>query len=116
MSHRKTDLGIPDRLSLVRICQSSASHQHRYYHRHVLNGLSDQNSQNRDSAAIQVKLDELIRVSEVHNSIVGIEHLTEEEIEDLRKKCEECAKSDTSECRLIKLERKAQRTANKAST
>jgi low affinity Fe/Cu permease len=75
-----------------------------------------QNSQNRDGAAIQVKLDELIRVSEVHNSIVGIEHLTEEEIEDLRKKCEERAKSDTSDCRVIKLERKAQRAANKAST
>lgn len=47
-----------------------------------------QNSQNRDSAAIQVKLDELIRVSAVHNSFVGIEHLTEEELEDIRTKCE----------------------------
>ena len=75
-----------------------------------------QNSQNRDGAAIQVKMDELIRVSEVHNSIVGIEHLTEEEIEDLRKKCEEPARSGPSDCRVIKLERKAQRTANKAST
>ena len=47
-----------------------------------------QNSQNRDGAAIQVKLDELIRVSSVHNTLVGIEHLTEEELDELRGKCE----------------------------
>jgi low affinity Fe/Cu permease len=47
-----------------------------------------QNSQNRDGAAIQVKLDELIRVSTAHNSFVGIEHLTDEELEDIRTKCE----------------------------
>ena len=55
-----------------------------------------QNSQNRDSAAIQVKLDELIRVGEVKNEFVGIEHLTEEEIEDLRAKCEQAAKRHSS--------------------
>ena len=53
-----------------------------------------QNSQNRDSAAIQVKLDELIRVSIAQNSFVGIEHLTDEELEDIRSKCEQRAKSD----------------------
>ena len=51
-----------------------------------------QNSQNRDSAAIQVKLDELIRVSKARNMFVGIEQLTAEEIEELRKKCESRAK------------------------
>jgi low affinity Fe/Cu permease len=43
-----------------------------------------QNSQNRDGAAIQVKLDELIRVSAAKNFFVGIEHLSDEEIERLR--------------------------------
>jgi low affinity Fe/Cu permease len=47
-----------------------------------------QNSQNRDSAAIQVKLDELIRVSAVQNSFVGIEHLTDDELDEIRSKCE----------------------------
>jgi len=47
-----------------------------------------QSSQNRDNAAIQIKLDELIRVSKVKNMFVGIEHLTDEEIEELRDKCE----------------------------
>jgi low affinity Fe/Cu permease len=47
-----------------------------------------QNSQNRDSAAIQVKLDELIRASSAKNIFMGIEQLTEAEIDELRKKCE----------------------------
>ena len=47
-----------------------------------------QNSQNRDSAAIQTKLDELIRVGRASNSFVGIEHLTDEELEEIRTNCE----------------------------
>jgi low affinity Fe/Cu permease len=47
-----------------------------------------QNAQNRDSAAIQVKLDEIVRSSNAENLFVGIEHLTEDEIEELRTKCE----------------------------
>lgn len=53
-----------------------------------------QNSQNRDSAAIQVKLDELIRVSTAQNSFIGIEHLTDEELEEIRAKCERRAEAD----------------------
>ena len=53
-----------------------------------------QNSQNRDSAAIQVKLDELIRVSTARNSFVGIEHLTDDELEDIRTKCEARAEAE----------------------
>ena len=45
-----------------------------------------QNTQNRDGAAIQAKLDELIRSSAAQNSFVGIEHLTEQELEELRAK------------------------------
>ena len=52
-----------------------------------------QNSQNRDSAAIQVKLDELIRVSEGENRFIGIEHLTEREVEEFRMLCEKAAKA-----------------------
>jgi low affinity Fe/Cu permease len=53
-----------------------------------------QNSQNRDSAAIQVKLDELIRVSTAHNSLVGIEHLTDDELEEIRNECERRAEAE----------------------
>ena len=51
-----------------------------------------QNSQNRDGAAIQAKLDEIVRAGRGQNVFVGIEHLTEDEIEELTKKCEARAK------------------------
>src|SRR5678815_3764279 len=44
-----------------------------------------QNSQNRDGAAIQAKLDEVIRaIDAARGAFIGIEHLTEAQIEDIR--------------------------------
>src|SRR6187399_1874324 len=44
-----------------------------------------QNSQNRDGAAMQAKLDELLRaVPKARPAFVGIEHLTDAEIEKIR--------------------------------
>jgi low affinity Fe/Cu permease len=44
-----------------------------------------QNTQNRDGAALQAKLDELIRVTNrAHNDLVGVERLPEETVEALR--------------------------------
>lgn len=50
-----------------------------------------QNSQNRDSAALQAKLDELLRAvtNAREGKFIGVEHLTEEEIEALRKELED---------------------------
>ena len=50
-----------------------------------------QNTQNRDGAALQAKLDELIRVSKAQNTFIGIEHLTEAEVQELRATCERAA-------------------------
>ena len=50
-----------------------------------------QNTQNRDGAAVQAKLDELVRVGRGHNHFIGIEHLTESEVEAFRKRCETAA-------------------------
>jgi low affinity Fe/Cu permease len=47
-----------------------------------------QNTQNRDGAALQTKLDELIRASAAQNAFIGIEHLTDEELDEIRKECE----------------------------
>jgi low affinity Fe/Cu permease len=46
-----------------------------------------QNTQNCDGAAVQAKLDELIRVSSAQNALIGIEDLTEDEISEIREKC-----------------------------
>lgn len=42
-----------------------------------------QNTQNRDNAALQAKLDELIRVSRAKNDFIGIEHLSDKELEHI---------------------------------
>ena len=51
-----------------------------------------QNSQNRDGAAIQAKLDELLRaVADARPQFIGIEHLTENQIELIRRALEKQA-------------------------
>jgi low affinity Fe/Cu permease len=73
-----------------------------------------QNSQNRDSAAIQVKLDELIRASAARNSFVGVEHLTVQELQELRDKCEASAKAEKAANPSVKrITKKARPAADK---
>ena len=49
-----------------------------------------QNSQNRDAAAMQAKLDELIRALEdARAEFIGIEHLPDTEIEEIRASLEQ---------------------------
>jgi hypothetical protein len=67
-------------------------------------------------AAIQVKLNELIRVSAAQNSFVGIEHLTGEELEEIRTKCEIRAKAERAgEASVEKSVSKARQAADGAA-
>jgi len=50
-----------------------------------------QNTQNRDNAALQAKLDELIRISEAENRYIGIEKLTDTELEGILEEVEQHA-------------------------
>ena len=58
-----------------------------------------QSTQNRDSEAIQVKLDELIRLSEGgHNALLDLEELEEEELDAIRQ--EYCRIAEEARARL----------------
>ena len=58
-----------------------------------------QNTQNRDNAALHAKLDELIRVGDSDNKFIGIEHLTDQELEVILEECEKAAKEIHTELR-----------------
>ena len=59
-----------------------------------------QNTQNRDGAAIQIKLDELVRaVKGAHNGLLDLEELNEAEIEAFRKKYLQLAEEARDEIR-----------------
>jgi len=51
-----------------------------------------QNTQNRDTAALQLKLDELVRVTKgAHLALLDLEELSEDELERVRKRYESLA-------------------------
>ncbi|TPG53080.1 low affinity iron permease family protein [Sphingomonas glacialis] len=56
-----------------------------------------QNAQNRDASAIQAKLDEIIRATtDARNAFIGIEHLTQTELEGIRAMIEhDCGEGST---------------------
>ncbi|MDR7035770.1 MULTISPECIES: low affinity iron permease family protein [Methylobacterium] len=69
-----------------------------------------QNTQNRDGAAIQAKLDELIRVSAAQNRYIGIESLTEEELDALRSRC--ASRATTEPCETVEAAQAAEQRAD----
>ena len=68
-----------------------------------------QNSQNRDSAALQIKLDELIRTTEAHNGLLDLEDMDEETLERIRENYRKLADRRQDEAR-----DKDQRSSRKA--
>lgn len=59
-----------------------------------------QNTQNRDSEAMQLKLDEIIRaLPETHNALMDIEELSDDELDRLKKRFEHLAKKACADLR-----------------
>lgn len=76
-----------------------------------------QNTQNRDGAAIQAKLDELIRASAAQNVFIRIENLTQDELNEIRARCEAKARAETAADRAeASANRKAARAAERATS
>jgi len=68
-----------------------------------------QNTQNRDGAAIQTKLDELIRSSDAGDEFMGIEKLTDKELDTLHAKCSRAALNSTKILEKAEAERASRR-------
>lgn len=68
-----------------------------------------QNTQNRDGAALQAKLDEIILFSDAENEFVGIEKLTDKELEELHARCEKAAQRSQAMLKNTHAERKARK-------
>ena len=76
-----------------------------------------QNSQNRDGVALQTKLDELIRSSAAQNDFIGIEKLSDKELDVLHERCVAAAANSQRLLEKAKVEREARkkRVMQKAS-
>ena len=72
-----------------------------------------QNTQNRDGSAIQAKLDELILTSKAENAFIGIEKLTDKELDELREHSLRRSKAhqDLQERLVLEIEGRAGRRA-----
>jgi low affinity Fe/Cu permease len=59
-----------------------------------------QNTQNRDTAALQLKLDELLRTTNgAHNALLDLEELTEAELDRIRQRYEALARDARADVR-----------------
>jgi len=74
-----------------------------------------QNSQNRDSAALQIKLDELIRATRARNSLLDVDNLDEDALERIRENYRKLAHNKEEEARQAKRASHRVRAAEESS-
>lgn len=72
-----------------------------------------QSTQNRDSRAMQLKLDELLRATRARNSFIDIEDLSDDELQLLANEFSRIQKADDDNPTFIKFQRQLQVTLTK---
>lgn len=72
-----------------------------------------QNTQNRDTRAMQLKLDELLRATKARDSFIDIEDLSDAEVEELAAQFSRIQKADDDNITLLKFHQKLQLTLTK---
>jgi low affinity Fe/Cu permease len=82
--------------------------------RDLPDGLPDPEHSKPGRAAIQTKLDESIRAGAAQNTFIGIEHLTEEELNKIRRRIETYA-TQAGETVLEAVKEKAAKAADRAT-
>jgi hypothetical protein len=63
----------------------AACHEYHQQRRHVPDGFSDSEYPEQDSAALQVKIDELIRATSSRQDLIGIEEMSGPELDSKRR-------------------------------
>ena len=78
----------------------AADRQHNFLDHHADHGFFIQNTQRRDTQAIQLKLDELIRVnSEARNELISLEAKPETAVDEIREAFDELREEVEDEVR-----------------
>ena len=79
------------------LANMGASHRHRNGYCHVSHGLADPEYQNRNSRAINLKLNELFRAMDnARNQLIDIERLSDLELDEMQATCEKIKTSWTN--------------------
>jgi hypothetical protein len=69
----------------------AAHHQHGNNHRHVPDGVPDPKHSEQGWGSYSGQTRQLVRVTSASNAFIGIELLTEEEVNEFREKCKAAA-------------------------
>src|SRR2546421_1633931 len=99
---------------LGRLRADSPGDQYRHHDRHVPDGLPHPEQPEPRGRGTAGELDEHIRSSAAQNAFIGIEHLTQEEVDAFHERCAQAARRVAGERAVTKANKAAKKSADKA--